>query len=99
MELAEELGLTKSQVIDEALGLFLKVVLEARRGRRLVTVAGEDNEPLCEIATPTLALLEWVSHRQALTLSPEAVERMERLVEEPPEPTPALRAAMAGSGG
>jgi len=37
-ELADELGLSRSQIIDEALSLFIKAVLEIRRGRRLVTL-------------------------------------------------------------
>ncbi|MBM3204224.1 hypothetical protein FJZ55_10025, partial [Candidatus Woesearchaeota archaeon] len=36
LELASDLGLTKSQVIDEALALFLEVILDARNGRCLV---------------------------------------------------------------
>ena len=38
VKLADELGLSRSQVVDEAVALFLKAVLEIRRGRRLVTV-------------------------------------------------------------
>ena len=38
VELAEELGLSRSQLIDEALALFLKAVVEVRRGNRLVTM-------------------------------------------------------------
>ena len=37
-QLAEELGLSRSQIIDEALGLFLKAVMEVRHGHRLVTM-------------------------------------------------------------
>ena len=37
-QLADELGLSRSQLMDEALALFLKAVVEVRRGRRLVTL-------------------------------------------------------------
>jgi hypothetical protein len=59
IQLADELGLSRSQLIDEALALFLKAVVEVRRGRRLVTVDPSSAAPACEIATPTLAALEW----------------------------------------
>jgi len=64
VKLADELGLTRSQVVDEAVGLFLKAVLEIRRGRRLVTVDAVTPGPLCEMATPTLATLEWTTNAE-----------------------------------
>jgi hypothetical protein len=57
VQLADELGLSRSQLIDEALSLFLKAVVEVRRGRRLVTVDPAFHQPACEMATPTLAAL------------------------------------------
>lgn len=97
-ELAEELGLTKSQLVDEALALFVKVTMEARQGRRLVTVGGAGDAP-CEIVTPSLAHLEWTSRREALALSSHAVEQLVRLVLEPPAPNTALLAALADEAG
>ena len=98
VELARDLGLSRSQIVDEAVALFLKAILEARRGRRLVCLGSESAGPVCEIATPTLAQMEWAAHRKELTLSEEALDSMARLVESPPEPTPALRNAMRDSG-
>ena len=40
VKLADELA-ERSQIIDEALALFLKAVVEVRRGRRLVTMASQ----------------------------------------------------------
>lgn len=65
--LADERGPSRSRVVDEAVGLFLKAVLEARRGHRLVTLAGD--ETACELSTPTLAALEWTARSQPLVLS------------------------------
>lgn len=93
-ELASELGLTKSQIIDEALALFLKVILEARNGRRLVAV-GQGGEAACEIATPTLTQMEWVLHRTQITVGAQTMERMADLIAHPPEPNQALKAALS----
>lgn len=75
LELADELGLSRSQLIDEALTRFLHAVLEARRGRRLVSIEVGGRGPVCEMATPTLAALEWVQKPEKLELPPEAVAR------------------------
>lgn len=94
VELADELGLSRSQLIDEALALFLKAVLEVRRGRRLVTLDPKSSAPACEIATPTLAALEWTQNPQKLELPPETLAKMQELLESPPPPNERLRAAV-----
>ena len=81
-QLADELGLSRSQIVDEAVGLFLKAVLEARRGHRLVTIAGD--QPACELSTPTLAAIEWAAQARPLVLPEATVERIADLVEAPP---------------
>jgi uncharacterized protein (DUF1778 family) len=83
-QLADDLGLSRSQVIDEAVGLFLKAVIEAQRGHRLVTLAGD--EPACELSTPTPAAMEWTARRQPLVLSDPAVGRIAGLLDNPPAP-------------
>ncbi|MBM4378000.1 MAG: hypothetical protein FJ086_01640 [Deltaproteobacteria bacterium] len=93
VQLADELGLSRSQLIDEALALFMKVVLEVRRGRRLATLEPGASSPACEIATPTLAALEWAQNPTALRLPPDARAKLAALNELPPEPSPRLRAA------
>jgi hypothetical protein len=93
-ELAHQLGLNRSQVIDEALVLFLKAVMEVRRGRRIVSVGKEGGDVACEIATASLVTLEWSQHRERIKVSADAMERAAQLIESPPEPTPALRRAV-----
>jgi hypothetical protein len=45
-KLADELRLSRrSKIIDEALALFVKAVVEVRLGRRLVTMASRSTEP------------------------------------------------------
>ena len=93
IQLADELGLSRSQLIDEALALFLKAVLEVRRGRRLVTLDPRSSAPACEIATPTLAALEWAQKPEKIELPAEALAKMQELAEAAPAPSPRLRAA------
>ncbi len=93
VELAEQLGLSRSQLIDEALALFLKAVIEVRRGRRLVTLDPRSEAPVCEIATPTLAALEWTQNPKPLDLSPKAIARMQELIDAAGPPAAALEAA------
>lgn len=97
-ELADELGMSRSQLVDEALALFLKAVLEVRRGRRLVTLDPRSSEPACELTTPTLSALEWALSPQKLHLPVEAVAKMNALVEVAPKPGPRLRAAAKRHG-
>lgn len=98
LQLAEELGLSRSQLIDEALALFLKAVLEVRRGRRLVTLDPQSSASACELATPTLAALEWAQRPARVELPPEALARMKELAASAPAPSPRLRAAAKRHG-
>ena len=93
VQLADELGLTRSQLIDEALTLFLKAVLEIKRGRRLVTLDPRTSQPACELATPTLSALEWALQPQRLALSAEVIAKMHELSEAAPKPSARLREA------
>ena len=97
-ELADELGLSRSQIIDEALSLFIKVVLEMRRGRRLMTVDPQNTHVVCELMTPTLAVLEWALRPERLELSDAALTKMQELADAPAEPSPRLRAAAKRRG-
>ncbi len=98
VQLADELGLSRSQLIDEALALFLKAVIEVRRGRRLVTFDPGSSQPACEIATPTLSALEWALKPEKLTLPAEALAKMQKLTEAAPQASPRLRAAAKRHG-
>ncbi len=93
VELADELGLSRSQLMDEALSLFLKAVMEVRRGRRLFTVDPSTAKTECEMSTPTLAALEWALRPQPLELPPEAVTKMREMVSTPAKPNERLKAA------
>ncbi len=95
VELAHQLGMTRSQIVDEALALFLKAVVEVRRGRRVVTIEPSGSTPACEISTPTLTMLEWAGQRQTIEVSAKAMARVGELVETPPAPTPGLKRALA----
>jgi hypothetical protein len=94
--LADELGLSKSQVVDEAVAMFIQAVFAVRGGRRLVAVAAdEQSAPDCLIMTPTLASLEWTARSQPLQVSVEALDRVRALIAEPPAPSAPARAAAA----
>jgi hypothetical protein len=92
-ELADQLGLSRSQIIDEALTLFLKAVLEVRQGRRLVTHDPSGTHALCELTTPTLTTLEWALASEKLHLSDAALTKMQELTDAPTKPSARLRAA------
>jgi hypothetical protein len=95
-KLADELGLSRSQVVDEAVAMFIQAVTAARGGRRLVAVSSDAAAgPDCLIMTPTLAALEWTSGSVELTVSPEALQRVRALIAEPPVPGTRARAAVA----
>jgi len=93
-KLADELGLSRSQVVDEALTLFLKAVLEARRGRRLVAL-DSTSQAVCELMTPTLTTLEWTLAHTSLDLPEAALARIQSLSKNPPKPSERLRDAGA----
>jgi hypothetical protein len=94
--LADELGLSKSQVVDEAVAMFIQAVFAVRGGRRLVAVAADERSgPDCLIMTPTLASLEWTARSEPLQVSVEALERVRALIAQPPSPGGASRAAAA----
>src|SRR4051812_17952290 len=91
-QLAAELGLSNSRLVDEALALFLKAVVEIRRGRRLVTM-DDKGSPVVELSTPALAALEWAAQPQPLKLSKKAAAKIRALVDGAQQPNPRLRAA------
>ena len=65
-QLTGELGVTRSQIVEEALALLVRAVLEARRGRRVAIVEAETQRTVCEIVSPILSQLEWAAHRAKL---------------------------------
>jgi hypothetical protein len=92
--LAQELGLSRSQLMDEALALFLKTVLEVKRGRRPVFIEST-GQVASEFVSPSLAHLEWTNHQQQLELSGEEITRLAALLQDQPKPNEALLRAVA----
>jgi uncharacterized protein (DUF1778 family) len=97
--LAEELGVSKSQLIDEALSLFVKAAMETKLGHRVAIVSGDTREAICELASPSLTQLEWVMDRERVHVSAKAMGRVAKLLAKPPAPTPALRRALSRKSG
>lgn len=95
VKLADELGLSRSQLIDEALALFLKAVVEVRRGRRLVTMDPGASAPACELATPTLSALEWAAQPRELRVPASELEGIREKLAAPKQPGARLRNAAA----
>ena len=93
--LEAELHLSKSQVIDEALSIFVKAVLEAKRGNRLGIFEAGSRRALCELASPSLSHLEWASQPRRMKISRTALARMKELSAQPPAPPASLKRAMA----
>lgn len=73
--------------------LFLKAVLEIRRGRRLVMLNPDSEHPACELAMPTLSALEWAAKREKLSLSADALAKVQELIGSKVKPGARLRAA------
>ena len=90
-----ELGLSKSQVVDEALALFLHAFLEAKKGRKLAIIESESGKQISEMTSPSLGHVEWTTYRQSLKLGTAAVKKIRQMVKQSAAPTPALRKAMA----
>lgn len=58
-QLAEELGANRSQIVDEAIGLFIKSVLEIKKGNVIAIFDRDRKNMICELSTPTITALEW----------------------------------------
>ena len=96
-ELADELGVTKSQLVDEAIGLYMTAALETKRGLRVALVEPDSQKPVREIVSPSLSQLEWAAHRERVVLSNAEFDAMAKLVASPPAPSKRLRELMTGS--
>jgi hypothetical protein len=88
-EAARELGLSRSELISEALAIFLTSLHEYRRGLRLALVDTAGARIVREIVTPALAQLEWHAHREKITLRDG--DKLAAALASDPEPPPALR--------
>lgn len=91
LDLADELGLSRSQVIDEAIALFLMAVAAVKRGHRVASLGSTGER---ELTTPLLAALELaLAKGPDIVLSPDAIERVRALLLEARKPSPRLRRA------
>ena len=90
-DVARDLGLSRSDVIGEALAVYLTSLAECRRGLRLALVDAGEARIVREIVTPALSQLEWHAHRERVTVS-DAKALGKALAAE--EPTPALKRLM-----
>jgi hypothetical protein len=81
-ELESELGLSKSQIVDEALALLFKAVSETRQGKRVGFVANSGH--VTEFSSPSLSLLEWTVDKKPLVLTNESFDRVVELSSAPP---------------
>lgn len=93
-QLEKELGMTKSQIVEEAIALFFKAVIEVQRGHR-IGFTDEGQRLVREFTSPALSQVEWATHRESVQLSDRGFDRMQQLVDKPPTPNAALKAAAA----
>ncbi|MGE5047708.1 MAG: hypothetical protein ACM3PC_04005 [Deltaproteobacteria bacterium] len=91
--LQAELKLSKSQVVDEALSIFLKAYMETKRGNRLAIIDPEGRQAV-QVASPALSQVEWALFSRSLKVSPAAAKKVKRMVGRPAAPTAGLRKAM-----
>lgn len=94
-ELATELNVTKSDLVQEAISLLMTALSGARRGQRVAMIDAASREVVTEVLTPLLTQIEWTVGREKITLSQREAARVDELLSKPPAPTPALRKAMA----
>ena len=94
-QLADELKVSRSQLVEEALALFLTAATEARGGRRVAIIEAESRAQVREVVSPSLSQLEWAAHVEKIALSRRGVRRVAELIGRPPTPTPALRRALS----
>jgi uncharacterized protein (DUF1778 family) len=94
-ELADELNVTKSDLVQEAVSLLITALSGARRGQRVAMIDAASREVVTEVTTPLLTQIEWTVRREKIILSRREAAKVDELLSNPPEPTPALRKAMA----
>lgn len=88
-EAARELGVSRSELINEAVAILLTSLHEYSRGFRLALVNRTAGTVVRELVTPVLAQVEWHTHREKLTLAKG--EKLAAAISADPEPTTALR--------
>jgi hypothetical protein len=90
-DLEAELGLSKSQIVDEALALLFKAVAETRQGKRVGFVGSQGQ--VTEFSSPSLSLLEWAVDRNPIVLTNSSFERVVEMTSAPARANAALKRA------
>jgi hypothetical protein len=91
-QLSEMLEINPSDVVVEALGLFTKAVLEARRGHVLAFV-DEQRQVLAEYSSPSLTRLEWNARDESNLVLPDGdFDRVAAELEQPAKAPARLKA-------
>lgn len=91
-ELSDALQVSPSDVIQEALSLFTKAVLEGRRGLHIGFV-DDRRQVLSEFSSPSLTRLEWDAQDEGRIVLPDSdFDRVAEELEKPAKILPRLRA-------
>ena len=93
-DLADELGLSREQLVDHAMAFFVKAVSWARQGRPPEPLDLSTLVPADDIPDETQGIPDWARNPQRLVLSPQEFEKMCELIESPPPLNGYMRAAL-----
>lgn len=96
-DVAQELGISKSQLVDEAVTLYLVALTEARQGRRVAVVEPSTQKTIKELLTPSLSQLDWAAQREQVVLSKDEFDQVVQLIEQPRAKPAALKELMSVS--
>lgn len=95
--MAQELGLTSSQLVQKALHAYFEIYLQAKKGHALVYQKA-NGDVAGELRTPEIAFLEWFRHKsQRITLADSAFKKAVDVLTDETEPTQALKDLMKES--
>ncbi len=92
-EVADELHMSKSAVVEEALALLFTGLFEARRGRRLAFIDARTQRVISQLTTPALSQVEWTASRGSIGPRMREFSMAAETVADPLRPTPVLRKA------
>lgn len=91
-ELRKELGLSKSELVEEAVAYLLDSIDHVKRGRAVAVM--EDDRKITDLNPPTFSLIRWLNHRETVTLPGSDFDRVADALEKPAEPTEDLKQLM-----
>lgn len=91
--LADELGVPKSELLNEAVTLLVMAARETRKGGRLAMVS-QSTGSVTQLLTPLLSQLEWSTQVEKVKLPAEDFEKVARVLTKPPKANAALKRLM-----